>query len=59
MYRIGQRVTVLVGGNVGTVEKVSTWAKEHDMLLDNILSVTLAPMGVVGLTNIVENDDVP
>jgi len=59
MYRIGQRVTVLVGGNVGTVEKVSTWAKEHDMLLDNILSVALAPMGVVGLTNIVENDDVP
>ena len=59
MYRIGQRVTVLIGGNVGTVEKVSTWAKEHDMLLDNILSVTLAPMGVVGLTNIVENDDVP
>jgi len=59
MYRIGQRVTVLVGGNTGTVEKVSTWAKEHDMLLDNILSVTLAPMGVVGLTNIVENDDVP
>jgi len=44
MYRIGQRV----GGN--------TWAKEHDMLLDNILSVALAPMGVVG---IVENDDVP
>ena len=48
MYRIGQRVTVLIGGNVGTVEKVSTWAKEHD----NILSVALAPMGVVGLTNI-------
>ena len=40
MYRIGQRV----GGN--------TWAKEHD----NILSVALAPMGVV---SIVENDDVP
>ena len=55
MYRIGQRV----GGNVGTIEKVSTWAKEHDMLLDNILSVALAPMGVVGLTNIVETDDVP
>ena len=67
MYRIGQRVTVLIGGNVGTVEKVSTWAKEHDMLSDNTPCYFVRCAGTNGgrwlseysLAPIVENDDVP
>ena len=63
MYRIGQRV----GGNVGTVEKVSTWAKEHDMLSDNTPCYFVRCAGTNGgrwlsensLAPIVENDDVP
>ena len=71
MYRIGQRVTVLVGGSVGTVEKVSTWAKEHDMLSDNTPCYFVRCkewdagtnggrwLGEYSLAPIVENDDVP
>ena len=68
MYRIGQRV----GGNVGTVEKVSTWAKEHDMLLlDNTPCYFVRCkewdaganggrwLGEYSLAPIVETDDVP
>jgi len=63
MYRIGQRV----GGNVGTVEKVSTWAKEHDMLSDNTPCYFVRCAGTNGgrwlgeysLAPIVETDDVP